>query len=174
MKNALFQIMYYRYQIVGWQQKKKQLQSAIDFNKFQDYESFQTDRRQNGNSYLIEFVNIFETELDNFRSELELDNIHITDVWTVRYKTGQFHAPHTHSSFGYSGVLYLDYDETVHTGTYFVNSITDPITDLTNGFSPTVQEGDMVIAPSNILHFTYPNKSDKDRLIVGFDVKFQQ
>lgn len=173
MKNVLFQTVYYQYSIPGWKEKKKHLISAIDYKKFQHYESFETDRKHNSNSYLEEFATIFQTELDCFRSELALDKIYLTDVWSVRYATGQFHAPHTHSSFGYSGVLYLDYVENEHTGTYFINSITDPITDLTNGFSPNVREGDIVIAPSNILHFTYPNISKKDRLIVGFDIKFK-
>ena len=68
---------------------------------------------------------------------------------------------------------YLEYDEDEHTGTYFVNPVTDPITDLTNYSLPNVHEGAIVIVPSNVLHFTYPNKSNKIRIVMGFDIKFE-
>ena len=173
MKNTLFQTPYYQYSVSNWQEKKKQLLSLLDNGKFKYCDQFFSDRSQNSNTYLKDFTNIIQTELENFRLELGLSTIFVTDVWTVKYKTGDFHAPHTHSSFGYSGVLYLDYDQYQHTGTCFVNPITNPITDLTDGMAPTVYEGDIVLTPSNILHFTYPNKSIKDRIIMGFDIKFK-
>lgn len=173
MKNILFQIPVYQYSVLPWTEKKKRLLSLLDNEKFQACDTFFSDRSQNSNAYLKDFVDIVQSELENFGLDLGLDTIFVTDVWTVKYKTGNFHAPHTHSSFGYSGVLYLDYDQEEHTGTSFVNSITNPITDRTDGITPQVREGDIVLTPSNVLHFTYPNKSTKDRTIMGFDIKFK-
>jgi hypothetical protein len=173
MKNILFQIPIYQYSVLAWAEKKKRLLSLLDSEKFKYCDTFLSDRRQNSNVYLKDFTDIIQPELENFRLDLGLGTIFVTDVWTVTYKTGDFHAPHTHSSSGYSGVLYLDYDQEEHTGTCFVNSITNPITDLTDGARPQVQEGDIVLTPSNVLHFTYPNKSIKDRTIMGFDIKFK-
>jgi quercetin dioxygenase-like cupin family protein len=173
MKNILFQIPVYQYSVLAWTEKKKRLLSLLDSEKFKYCDTFLSDRSQNSNVYLKDFTDIIQSELENFRLDLGLGTIFVTDVWTVTYKTGDFHAPHTHSSSGYSGVLYLDYDQEEHTGTCFVNSITNPITDLTDGARPQVQEGDIVLTPSNILHFTYPNKSTKDRTIMGFDIKFK-
>jgi hypothetical protein len=172
MKNSVFKTLIYQYAISDWTEKKKFLLSLIDHTKFEDNGSFETDRKHNYNSYLDKFVDTIKYQLGMFQEELGAPNGTITDVWCVKYKPGDFHPPHTHSSNGYSGVLYLEYDEDQHTGTYFVNSVTDPITDLTNYSVPNVHEGAIVIAPSNILHFTLPNKSKKIRIIIGFDIKF--
>lgn len=173
MKNTLFQIPCYHYSIQLWPEKKEKLFSLLDNEKFIYCDKFFSDRSRNSNVYLKDFTDIIQIELEHFRNEIGVNTIFITDVWTVKYKTGDFHAPHTHSSSGYSGVLYLDYDQQEHTGTCFINSITNPITDLTDGFTPQVCEGDIVLTPSNVLHFTYPNQSTKKRIIMGFDIKFK-
>jgi hypothetical protein len=173
MKNKMFQTTVYQYAINDWEEKKKRLLALLDPTKYQSNESFQSDRKNSNNSYLDEFVNNIQTELEIFRQELNVPELFVTDVWSVKYNTGDFHPPHTHSSIGYSGILYLDYDETEHTGTYFVDTITDPVTDQTNYSLPNVHEGSIVIVPSNVLHFTYPNKSKKTRIIIGFDIKFK-
>jgi hypothetical protein len=172
MKNTMFENLVYQYGITDWENKKNEILKFINKSNFQRDTSFETDRKLSNNSYLSAFSEIFKEEIDNFRKELEVPNLKITNVWSVNYHRGDFHPPHTHSSSGYSGIIYLDYNEDIHTGTYFVNSITDPITDLTMYSVPTVHEGALVIAPSNVLHFTYPNNSDIIRSVIGFDVKF--
>jgi hypothetical protein len=173
MKNPMFQTLVYQYAVMNWEEKKQSLLSLIDHTKFENNQSFETDRKASNNSYLNRFVDIIQQELEMFRTEINMSELFVTNVWSVKYNTGDFHPPHTHSSSGYSGVLYLEYDEVEHTGTYFVNTTTDPITDLTNYSLPNVHEGAIVIAPSNVLHFTYPNKSKKIRIIIGFDIKFK-
>jgi len=172
MKNIMFKNLVYQYGIGNWENKKEEILKLIDDSKFQRNDVFETDRQLSNNLYLTPFSEIFKEDIDNFRIELEVPTLRITNVWSVRYQQGDFHPPHTHSSTGYSGIIYLEYDESVHTGTYFVNSVTDPITDLTAYSVPTVYEGTIVIAPSNVLHFTYPNMSNKIRSIIGFDIKF--
>jgi quercetin dioxygenase-like cupin family protein len=173
MKNVMFQTLVYQYAVNDWEEKKHSLQALIDHSKFQDNGSFETDRTDNKNGYLNQFVSIIQPQLAMFQEELGVTEAFITDVWTVKYKHGDFHPAHTHSSHGYSGVLYLEYDDDEHSGTYFVNPTTDPVTDLTNYSLPTVHEGAIVIVPSNVLHFTYPNKSNKIRIVMGFDLKFK-
>jgi len=172
MKNIMFQTQVYQYAVSNWEEKKQRLLALIDHTRFEYNECFTTDKKDSANRYLSDFVDIIKDQISIFKQELEVSTLNITDVWTVRYKTGDFHPVHTHSSSGYSGILYLEYDEQEHTGTCFVNPITDPITDLTNYSLPNVHEGAIVIAPSNVLHFTYPNMSEKTRLIMGFDLKF--
>ncbi len=174
MKNIMFQTLVYQYAVDDWEKKKHSLQSLIDHEKFHDNGSFETDRKDNNNSYRNQFVEVIQPQLSMFQQELDIKELIISNVWTVKYKTGDFHPAHTHSSSGYSGILYLEYDENEHTGTYFVDPITDPITDLTNYSLPNVHEGAIVIVPSNILHFTYPNKSKKIRIIIGFDMTINQ
>jgi hypothetical protein len=173
MKNIMFQTQVYQYAVDDWEEKKHRLLALINHNKFQDNGSFESDRKNSANRYLENFVDIIQPQLSMFQHELGVSDVAVTNVWCVKYQTGDFHPPHTHSSSGYSGVLYLEYDEDEHTGTYFVNPVTDPITDLTNYSLPNVHEGAIVIVPSNVLHFTYPNKSNKIRIVMGFDIKFE-
>jgi hypothetical protein len=172
MKNIIFKNLVYQYSIINWENKKTKILKFINESNFQRERSFDTDRNTSNNLYLSAFSEIFEQEINNFKTELEVPNLRITNVWSVKYHQGDFHPPHTHSSTGYSGIIYLDYDEDVHTGTYFVNSVTDPITDLTMYSVPPAHEGALVIAPSNVLHFTYPNTSNVIRSVIGFDIKF--
>jgi hypothetical protein len=173
MKNTMFKTLIYQYPVENWESKKFEIKKFICEEKFIRNESFFTDRKLANNNYLDEFLNIFKDELEEFKKEIAVNELILTNVWTVKYFTGDFHPVHTHSSTGYSGILYLDYDEDEHTGTYFVNSQTDPITDLTNYSLPVVHEGQMSIAPSSILHFTFPNNSLKIRQVIGFDLKFK-
>ena len=174
MKNAMWQTMCYQYGISDWDNKKYKIKSLLNHDDFIHNGAFSTDRSKNKNSYLNNFLDIIKPQLEMFASDIGTESLRITDVWAVKYFNGDFHPPHTHSSNGYSAILYLEYDEKEHTGTYFVNSITDHITDLTNYSLPQVFEGMIVIVPSNVLHFTYPNKSEKMRLIIGFDIKIDK
>ena len=170
MRNLIFPMYAYQYGVIDWDLKKNKIIEQIDENLFVRNPSFFSDR-QNSKKYLPHFLEIFEDELNLFRNEIQAE-ITVSEVWTVLYKTGDFHPTHNHSSQGFSGILYLDYDEEEHDGTYFINSNADPITDLTNYALHPTHEGAMIIVPSRLLHFTYPNKSLKDRRVIGFDIKF--
>jgi hypothetical protein len=172
MKNTIFETYTYQYPIENWAEKKKQIGQYIKEENFIRNEFFLTDRKNANNNYLDHFADIFKDEILKFKLDLGVKEIYITNVWSVKYATGDFHPVHTHSSTGYSGILYYNYNEDEHTGTYFVNSQTDPITDLTNYSLPTVHEGQMSITPSSVLHFTFPNTSINERQVIGFDLKF--
>lgn len=174
MKHIMFSTLVYQYPVRDWDTKKLEIKKYIDENSFSRNESFFTDRALSNNKYLSEFSQIFKDELEQFKFDLGVPEIFLKNVWSVKYQKGDFHPVHTHSSTGYSGILYLEYDDDEHTGTYFVNSQTDPVSDLTNYSVPNVHEGQMTIVPSNVLHFTFPNNSDKIREVIGFDIKFTQ
>jgi hypothetical protein len=173
MKNIMFETAIYQYPVENWDLKKSEMKKFIYEENFIRNGFFFTDRKLANNGYLNEFLHIFRDELKKFKNDIGVDELILTDTWAVKYSTGDFHPVHTHSSTGYSGILYLDYDEDEHSGTYFVNNQTDPITDLTNYSLPAVHEGQMSIAPSNVLHFTFPNNSLKIRQVIGFDLKFK-
>jgi hypothetical protein len=95
----------------------------------------------------------------------------MTDCWSVRYKQGDHQTIHNHKSWGFSGVLYVEYDPKLHTPTCFVAPWQDPRTDTTTlAFPPEVKEGTLVITPSYTLHFVHPNQSRKQRTIISFDL----
>jgi hypothetical protein len=68
----------------------------------------------------------------------------------------------------------LDFDKDEHTPVVFVGPLNDPIKDTTQLNMPTIFEGDLILVPSSLIHFTYPNTSDKIRRIIGFDIKFKK
>ena len=175
MKNKLFGTNVYQYHVTDWETKKEKIKELLNDNNLVrgDTQWFESDRSTNNNAYVDDLVDILADDLRLFLSDIKVANVTIDTAWTVKYHKGDFHPPHTHSSSGYSGVLYLEYDDEEHTPVWFVDHVTNPITDKTNYCVPNVFEGMIVIVPSNILHFTYPNTSDKVRQIIGFDIKFK-
>lgn len=173
-KRTMFSTPFYYYGILNWNDKKTKISNVIDDSLFVRAESFSSDRKLSTNSYLESFVEVFKDDLEIFQTELEVNEMFITDVWSVKYEQGDFHPVHNHSSTGYSGIIYLNFNDDEHTGTYFVNNQTNPITDATDSVLSYAHEGAMIVVPSSVLHFTYPNKSSSIRQIIGFDVKFRE
>ena len=173
MKAPLFEYPSYQYQIDDWDFKKKGLLKRIKSQKFirSGYcSNFETDRLTNNKTYLHYFEDLIRNELNEFCSECKV-SCTMTDCWTVIYKIGDYQNVHNHRSWGFSGVLYVEYDPKVHTPTCFVSPWQDPRTDTTILTYPqSVQEGTLLIVPSNCLHYVNPNKSKKIRTIVAFDL----
>lgn len=172
MKTNLFEYPSYQYQVSDWDFKKKSILGKLRENEFirTPLQVFETDRQNNKNRYLHFFQDLISDELNQFNKEIELV-YKITDCWTVRYKKGDYQTTHNHRSWGFSGVLYLEYDPKVHTSTCFVAPWQDPRFDTTTLVYPeTVKEGTILIVPSFTLHFVHPNLSNKQRTIVAFDL----
>ena len=171
MKNSIFQNYCYQYASVNWGSKKEKINKWIDEAIFQrdQMQTFLSDRDTNNDKYLEEFSNLFKDEITLFSNELGRP-VKLQNLWLVKYEKGDWHPPHTHGSTGFSGIIFVDYDEKEHTPPYFIDPINDRFTDRTNYIIPNVFEGDIVLMRSNVLHFTYPNLSEKQRVILGFDV----
>lgn len=171
MKNSIFHNYCYQYASEDWSNKKKFINKWLDNAVFEkdEMQTFSSDRNTNQNRYLEEFGSLFKNELNSFANELGRQ-IKLKNLWMVKYEKEDWHPPHTHGSTGYSGIIFVEYDENEHTPPYFIDPINDRFTDRTNYIIPNVYEGDIVLMRSNVLHFTYPNKSQKNRIILGFDV----
>ena len=174
MRTTLFKTDFYQYPIIDWLDKKNKILDNIKINDLEKNpaQNFFSDRNINKLEYLKQFSEIFKDELNAFRNELGVANFKLTEIWTARYGKGDFHAPHNHGGNGFSGIVYLEYDDDEHTPAYFINPINDPISDRTKLIVPNTFEGLMIIVPSIIHHYTLPNTSDKYRTIIGFDIKF--
>ena len=172
MKSPLFTFPSYRYEINDWQFKKKGLLKRLKEEKFirTELQTFETDRQTNNKSYVHYFQELIEEELNQFCQEAKV-RCSMTDCWAVRYKKDDYQITHNHKSWGFSGILYVEYDEKVHTPTCFIAPWQDPRTDRTSlAFPSNVREGTLFIAPSSCLHFVNPVKSNKPRVIVSFDL----
>ena len=175
MINILYAVPYYKYTVKNWQEKKLKIQNAMKHqtysrNDINGVSFFESDRK-NYRNYINDFLSIFSEELQEFGREINVESFKIEDIWAVQYKKGDFHAVHTHGTCNLSAILYLDYDEIEHTPTHFVVG-QDNLKNSTEIASPPVMEGEIVIFPSNMLHFTTPNSSDKIRRIISFDITY--
>lgn len=86
-------------------------------------------------------------------------------------KKHDYHQVHNHRTIGLTGIIYLEYDQLEHNPTYFIAPFNDPIKDTSLFYIPqNIKEGSIIVFPSFINHFSNPNKSDKERKILAFDI----
>ncbi len=94
------------------------------------------------------------------------------DIWAQEYIDEADHSAHRHQIMGYGCVLYAKFDPKHHTGTTLFRPFLDP-NDYTNSndiFTPEVEEGNILIFPSWMLHMVKPSKSNVPRVVVAFNL----
>ena len=178
MKIPIFEFPSYRYQVNDWEFKKKGILKRINQQKFVRQVPGQTDvflmhegdRATNNKSYVRYLSELLHDELTQFCQEAEV-TCEMTDAWCVRYQKGDQQTIHNHRGWGFSGILYVEYDPKVHTPTCFMAPWQDPRTDTTSlAYPQNVKEGTVFIAPSFTHHFVKPNQSRKQRTVISFDL----
>ena len=172
MKAPLFEFPSYQYKVIDWEFKKKGLLSRINKSKFirTQLQNFETDRQTCEKSYVRYIEDFLKPELSEFCQEAEV-TCRMTDAWCVRYQKGDHQTIHNHRGWGFSGVLYVEYDTEVHTPTCFMAPWQDPRSDTTTLVYPSeIKEGSVFIAPSWALHYVNPNQTRKQRTVVVFDL----
>jgi hypothetical protein len=173
----MFSIPLFQYEIENWQIKKNQLkevyhQSNIKENirsrVFTDYH----EQFESGFKYNAQIQNILKDEIDRFEYETnsELKSYNVTSSWFELALNNHFHAIHSHGTIGYSSVCFIEFDSSVHTETIFVAPFNNFITAEDLKFTPNASEGTIIFFPSIIKHYTVPNNSSKERLILSFNM----
>ena len=172
MKAPLFEFPSYQYQIGDWEFKKKGLLGRIKSSEFRrtKLQTFETDRQTNNKSYVRYLEEFLRPELFEFCQEAQV-TCSMTDAWVVRYDKGDHQTVHNHRGWGFSGIIYVEFDPKVHTPSCFVAPWQNPRDDTTSlGYPQDVKEGTMVIFPSYTLHFVHPNQTRKRRTVLSFDL----
>ena len=172
MKAPLFEFPSYQYKVIDWEFKKKGLLSRINKSKFirTQLQNFETDRQTCEKSYVRYIEDFLKPELSEFCQEAEV-SCGVSDAWCVKYQKGDHQTVHNHRGWGFSGILYVEYDSKVHTPTCFVAPWNDPRSDTTTLVYPSeIKEGSVFIAPSWALHYVNPNQTRKQRTVVVFDL----
>jgi len=172
MKAPLFEFPSYQYEISDWEFKKKGLLNRINKSKFIRTElmTFETDRQTCNKTYVHYLQDLLKPELSEFCQEAQV-SCSMTDAWCVRYQKGDQQTIHNHRGWGFSGILYVEYDSKVHTPTCFMAPWQDPRSDRTSmAFPQNVEEGTVFIAPSFTHHFVHPNQVRKQRTVIAFDL----
>lgn len=155
-----------------WDRKKIALMNMVSdtlFFKGQDEVSSDFYTQETNHNQALKII--FKEEIQIFLNEINAKNYEISNSWFEKASTGEYHAIHNHGQLGYSAVCYIKYNKKVHTPTQFVS----PINDINGGglryYSPDIDEGKIIIFPSMLLHFTAPNDSKEERIIVSFNFK---
>ena len=172
MKAPLFEFPSYQYEVSDWEFKKKGLLNRINKSDFKrtEVQTFETDRMTSGKTYVHYLSRFLRDILNEFCVEASVTCM-MTDAWCVRYQKGDSQTIHNHRGWGFSGVLYAEYDPKVHTPTCFMMPWNDPRQDTTSLIFPqNIKEGTVFISPSSTHHFTYPNTSRKPRTVISFDL----
>ena len=172
MKAPLFDFPSYQYEVSDWEFKKKGLLNRINKGNFirTQLQTFETDRQTAGKTYVYYMQEFLRDILFEFCKEAKV-TCSMTDAWCVRYQKGDQQTIHNHRGWGFSGLLYVNFDPEVHTPTCFMAPWNDPRNDMTNLVYPKkVKEGTLVIAPSFTHHYVEPNKSRKQRTVISFDL----
>ena len=172
MKLPLFEYPSYHYQVDDWDFKKKELINLLHKQNLirKGFQNFETDRRVNNKSYVPYLAELLKFELSKFCTEAEV-TCSMTDAWYVKYQKGDYQIPHNHRSWGFSGILYVKYDSEVHSPPCFIAPWQDPRTDETVlQYPPVCKEGMLLIIPSSTLHFVNPNTTEKERIVLSFDL----
>lgn len=97
--------------------------------------------------------------------------IEFTDMWFQTALRNQRHPMHNHGGVGWSAVIYVEFDPTVHTSTQFISPFDNPWDGQLQTFSPPMQEGDIIIFPASLKHEALENNSDVRRTIISFNMR---
>ena len=171
MKIPLFEYPSYQYKLDDWEFKKKGLLNRINKGEFKrsGLQHFLTDRQTNQKKYIRYLEDFLKPTLQEFCEEARV-TCSISDAWCVKYDKGDYQGPHNHRGWGYTGVLFVEFDPRVHEGTVYIAPWNNPNTDTTSLSQSEVEEGLLVIVPSYTLHHVPPNTSSKRRTILSFDL----
>lgn len=103
----------------------------------------------------------------------------IVNVWGNVNNYGDFNAPHVHPDCWYSGCVYLQVDddtggiEFIDTSNRILGALIPDSEDTyeKNNYHIKPEFGDVLLFPSGLLHYTFPNKSEKSRISLAFNIK---
>ena len=160
-----------KYKIPKWQTKKKKILSlARPFieqsdGAFSDY--WNTIKPSRKHPYASEFFKTLEFK-PHAEFGMKENECLCTAMWCMKYLTkGSIHV-HDHN-YGMSGILYANFDHTEHKATTFIPPIRNIWTNGVINFTPSVTEGDLILFPSQLLHFSNPVDSNKPRIVYSFN-----
>ena len=105
-------------------------------------------------------------------------------AWMNVNPVGTYNAPHTHPGAHWSGVYYVSQPDVEDDNAGRIEFL-DPRSDLPNwrilnarAFNPKrslkPQPGEMILFPSYLVHWVYPNVADSERISIAFNATFSE
>lgn len=168
----MFSVPIFHLYVDEWESKKEKL---IEIANRQEYERKEGEYVDNdyynfNKNYWDEIQPLIVKEIQRFVDQLNR-NFYVNRYWFERASKGQQHLPHNHGSSGFSVICYVDYDENEHSPARFISPFNDFDEGLQITYEPhDIKSGSMIFFPSAVHHYTTPCESDKERLILSFNL----
>lgn len=170
----MFYVPIYHYAVRDWENKKTslmELYNRIDRNlERKDDDSVITNYHKDSLSMIESISEIFTDEINLFCGKVQ-SRFKLACAWFELTDKHAYHSMHNHGCTGYSSVCYIKYNSDEHKPTHFMSPFPNFLTGLQLTYTPEVDEGSIIFFPSYISHFTEPNLSDENRLIVSFNLQ---
>ena len=115
-------------------------------------------------TYMPIVISMIKDHLSKLTSIYDNNEVFISSGWFQQYEKGGRHSWHTHGHCQLSSVYFLELPEDGQTR--FKDHIG-------NIFTVNVEEGDYIVFPSSFLHCSLPNKSDKRKSIISFNLNIR-
>lgn len=162
--------------VEDWISKKDKLLSLVNFKSENDYVPSGEPHTPSFTDFGIDkeytsedFFSILGLNINSFFGK---DNLVCYHVWCQRYVGSASMNIHDHGSSGISGVLYTEFDPSVHQATTFMSSGRNPWTGGTVYQTPDVNEGDLILFPSYLMHYARPSLTTIPRTIFSFNIGY--
>ena len=162
----IFNIEFFRIKCCDFENKKKAIKKVLKQYPEMPFDNFSSNKNKADISQY--FTQIFNDEFNLIRTKYN-SGIEVYSTWSVTYKKGDYHVPHNHGARDYCGIVYLDMHKKSPVTTYIRPWNDDK--DKTVLFKPPVGEGDMMIVPRFLLHYSEPNKISFKKRILSFDFR---
>ena len=160
----VFKIEFFKIKCVDFKNKKAKIEEVLDRYPEMPFANFHSNRHKARiNKELLE---IFKEEFYLIRTKFNAAII-LDRAWSVTYNKGDYHVPHNHSSQGYAGIIYLQQRKDSPKTTYIQPWNNQE--DKSVLYTPPVKEGDMMIVPQHLWHYSEPNKIKFKKRILSFD-----
>ncbi len=188
----IFQLNIHKYSITNWEEKKPKLLELLDFSNDDVLQSeVQSDffTGKGNPSYFDEWINILKDDFNDIFNQghviaplpvatVDTNREHLLctpkqqqwQLWSQSYNEGQYHSVHNHGIGFISCCLYVEFDKNVHKATKFYSPFLDPMTGFSQETIPEVDEGDILLFPSTLLHEATINTSKVKRTVMAFNI----
>ena len=168
----MFSVPIFHLYAADWEEKKQKLIDIASKSNFQAMkgEYCPSDYYDHKKTYWEELYPLITPEIQRFADRVER-TFNVSRYWFERSGKGECHLPHNHGVCGFSAVMYIEYDENEHLPTHFIA----PFNEFTEGLQQTyipdhIKSGSVIFFPSSIHHYTVPSQSDKERLILSWNL----
>ena len=160
----IFKIEFFKIKCIKFKEKKIAIEKALNKYPEMPFDNFYSNR--NKADITTELRQIFKDEFSLISTKFN-KKILLQRAWSVTYDKGHYHVPHNHGSQGYAGIIYLQQKKDSPKTTYIQPWNNEK--DESVLYAPEVEEGDIMIVPQLLTHYTEPNKTYFKKRILSFD-----